>query len=84
MTCINIVCYARSVDYLPLRLERWLSVILGAVGDKDPVIVRRECCTGVSKEAANVSEMLGQSIDILQLQQSSHHIRVLTAEDQPA
>ena len=54
MTCINIVCYAKSVDNIPLRLERWLSVILGAVGSKAPEKVRRECCTGVSKEAANV------------------------------
>ena len=53
------------MDNLPLRLERWLSVILGAVGNNDPVEVRRECRTGVSKEAANVSEVLSQSIDIL-------------------
>ena len=73
MACIIMVVYAKCLVSILLSLETWLSVVLGAVVNKPLALV-------VSKEAANVLEVLSQSVDLLQQQHTGHHIRVLTAE----
>ena len=71
------------MESILLGLERWLSLILEAEFNSALMKVKRDGCAGVSKEAANVSEVLiiSRCIDLRQLQHTSRYIRVLTAED---